>query len=170
MKYLPTFKWDEETGVATCILTDGQHYFTGIACCHDDDEDMCSQKVGEEIACRRARIDYLKFYRDTLKSELRGLRQFYYAISQSNKFNKESYEVKMLFRHINRLEFDLNYAREIIEEERKSLNQYINNKEKFYQKIRQVRNKEVPLKNSADLEEHIQVLENIKEGKDIENI
>ena len=171
MKYQPIFDWDAETSTAACVLTDGQHYFTGTARCHEDDNDMCSQKTGEEIAYRRARIEYLKFYRDTLKIQLDSLRQFYYSISHSKKFNSQSYEIKMLYRHIDRLKFDLNYAREIIVEERNSLKNYIDSKEKVYQKIRKIREQEKRFITTKDLENHIEILENVKEGKPInENI
>ena len=136
MKNQPIFEWDAEEGIAVCILTDGQHYFTGSAKCHIDDIDMCSQRTGEGIAYQRATIEYLKFYRDTLKIQHGSLKQFYYSISQSTKFNSESYEVKMLRKHMERLEFDLQYAREAILEARIALKEFIEQKEQFYQKIR----------------------------------
>ena len=37
MKHEPIFSWDEETGIASCILTDGEKVYTGIAQCHDGD-------------------------------------------------------------------------------------------------------------------------------------
>ena len=167
MKYNPIFEWDEETNTAGCILSDGEHYFTGLAVCHPDDIDLCSQKTGYEIALRRARIEYLKFYRDTLKIQLGSLKQFYYSISHSKKFNSKSYEVKMLYKHIDRLEFDLNYARELISTERQELYNFINTKEKLYQKIRKLRINETKVSDVKDnLEKRAQSYINLKEFND----
>lgn len=59
---------------------------------------MMSEKTGCEIAFRRAKIEVLKSYRDELKIKLEALRQLYYSMNQSNKFNEKSYENKMLQR------------------------------------------------------------------------
>lgn len=150
MKYEPTFEWDAEQGTAICLLFDGEHYFTGTAFCCEDDKDMCSQRTGEEIAFRRARIEYLKFYRDTLKYQLKGLEQFLASIKQSYKFNNKSFETIKLFQHINKLRFDLEYAKELIKNERKELHHYINDKEQFFQKLRKVREKKITVQERVE--------------------
>lgn len=73
MKHEPIFEWDEESGLASCILTDGQHYYTGIAQCHYDDADMKSEKTGCEIAFRRAKIHAMQDYKNELKIKLSAL-------------------------------------------------------------------------------------------------
>ena len=40
MKHEPIFNWNDETGSASCLLTDGNRYYTGFAQCHSDDMDM----------------------------------------------------------------------------------------------------------------------------------
>jgi hypothetical protein len=40
MKNRPIFNWDETTGFASCILSDGEKVFPGFAQCHPDDMDM----------------------------------------------------------------------------------------------------------------------------------
>ena len=77
MKHEPIFNWDEDAGVASCILSDGEKVFTGFAQCHPDDKDMSSEKTGCEIAFRRARINALRGYRDELKIKLKALNQLY---------------------------------------------------------------------------------------------
>jgi hypothetical protein len=170
MRYEPTFEWDEDAGLAVCILTDGERFFTGTAFCCEEDKDMISQKTGEEIAFRRARIEYLKFYRDTLKYQLKGLEQFLMSIKQSYKFNNKSFESIKLFQHIHRLKFDLDYARELIKIERLELSKFIDNKESFYQKIRKIRKTN---KNTSEYIAHVedsaQKLIDIQEQKN-ENI
>ena len=84
MKHEPIFNWDEETGVASCILSDGEKVYTGFAQCHPDDEDMKGQKTGCEIAFRRAKINALRGYRDELKTQLKALNQLFYSINKKD--------------------------------------------------------------------------------------
>lgn len=136
MTHEPIFEWDAETGLASCILTDGQHYYTGIAQCHPDDQDMMSEKTGCEIAFRRAKIYALREYRDELKLKRQALSQLYYSMNQSNKFNEKSYENKMLQRQIRLLDFDLITTKEIIATEQQNLKDYLKKKDDFYNKTR----------------------------------
>lgn len=136
MTHKPIFEWDSDIGLASCILTDGEHYYTGIAQCHPDDQDMMSEKTGCEIAFRRAKIEVLKSYRDELKIKLEALRQLYYSMNQSNKFNEKSYENKMLQRQIRLLDFDLTTTKEIIATEKQNLKDYLKKKDEFYNKTR----------------------------------
>lgn len=136
MKNQPIFSWDKEIGLATCILTDGKQLYTGEAQCHPDDIDMMSEKTGCEIAFKRAKIDALKAYRDELKIQLKALNQLYYSINKSKKFNEKSYENLMLQRQIRLISFDLDTAKEMLADEKQNLYTYIQEKEKFYSKIR----------------------------------
>ena len=114
MKHEPIFNWDEETGISSCILSDGEKIYTGFAQCHPDDSDMKGQKTGCEIAFRRARINALRGYRDELKIQLKVLNQLYYSMNISYRFNEKSYENKMLQRQIRQINFDLATAKEMI--------------------------------------------------------
>ena len=98
MKNQPIFEWDEDLGLASCILTDGENVFYGSAQCHSADSDMMNEKTGCEIAFRRARIESIKYYRDECKTKLAAVNQLYYSINKSKKFNPKSYESKMLRR------------------------------------------------------------------------
>ena len=141
MKNEPIFHWDETTGMASCILSDGEKVFTGFARCHPDDIDMKGEKTGCEIAFRRARISALRGYRDELKIRLSALNQLYYSMNKSNKFNEKSYENKMLQRQIRMINFDLATTKEMIVGEEQRLMEYLSEKEKFYNKIRSNRKK-----------------------------
>ncbi len=141
MKNEPIFNWDAETGTAACSLSDGKKIFTGLAQCHPDDIDMASEKTGCEIAFKRAKINALREYRDELKASLKALNQFYYSINKSKQFNEKSYENRMLQRQIRTINFDLATTKEIIASEQQNLRQYIEEKDKFYVKIRKNRNK-----------------------------
>lgn len=136
MKHEPIFNWDEDAGVASCILSDGEKVFTGFAQCHPDDKDMSSEKTGCEIAFRRARINALRGYRDELKIKLKALNQLFYSMNKSYRFNKKSYENKMLQRQIRMIDFDLTTTKEMIATEEQSLRQYLSDKDKFYTKTR----------------------------------
>lgn len=136
MKHEPIFNWDEDAGIASCILSDGEKVFTGFAQCHPDDKDMSSEKTGCEIAFRRARINALRGYRDELKIKLKALNQLFYSMNKSYRFNEKSYENKMLQRQIRMIDFDLTTTKEMIATEEQSLRQYLSDKDKFYTKTR----------------------------------
>lgn len=136
MKHEPIFNWDENAGVASCILSDGEKVFTGFAQCHPDDRDMSSEKTGCEIAFRRARISALRGYRDELKTKLKALNQLFYSMNRSYRFNEKSYENVMLQRQIRMINFDLATTKEMIATEEQSLRQYLSDKDEFYTKTR----------------------------------
>ena len=139
MKNEPIFNWDEEAGIASCILSDGEKVYTGFAQCHPDDEDMKGQKTGCEIAFRRARINALRGYRDELKIRLATLKQLYHSMNISYRFNEKSYENKMLQRQIRMINFDLTTTKEMIATEEQNLRAYIKEKDEFYKKTRKRR-------------------------------
>ena len=137
----PIFHYDKETGCSTCIIETKYGKFSGTACCHPDDMDMASEKVGCEIAYSRAAIDSLKYERDNvIKPSLKALKQLYYSMNRSKKFNPKSYEYKMLKRQIECWEFDLSVINDMINTERIWIRDYINTKEALYQNIRANRN------------------------------
>lgn len=140
-KVKPIFHYNKETGCSTCIIETKYGKFSGIACCHPDDMDMASEKVGCEIAYSRAAIDSLKYKRDNvIKPSLKALKQLYYSMNRSKKFNPKSYEYKMLKRQIECWEFDLAVINDMIDTERTWIRDYINTKEALYQNIRTNRN------------------------------
>lgn len=137
----PKFEWYEEDRQAICKLHTKYGTFTGIASCHPDDEDMMSEKVGCEIAYSRAAIESLKYERDNvIKPSLKALKQLYYSMNRSKRFNPKSYEYKMLKRQIECWEFDLAVINDMIDTERTWIRDYINTKEALYQNIRANRN------------------------------
>ena len=141
MKNEPIFHWNENTGVSSCLLSDGERVYTGFARCHPDDEDMKGEKTGCEIALRRAKIAALRGYRDELKIRLSALNQYYHSMNMSYRFNEKSYENKMLQRQIRQIKFDLDTTKEMIAGEELSLRTYIKNKDDFYTQTRKRRQK-----------------------------
>ena len=128
-------------GKATCtiITNDNNKVFIGTAICHEDDFDMESKKTGCMIAESRAYISLLKSVKKDLKIELKGMKQLYYSMKHSSKFNPKSYENIMLQRRIRFLENDLATVNNEISEGFKNLNNFILDKEMFYKKIRSKR-------------------------------
>ena len=140
----PIFTWDEETKTASCILTDGEEVYMGLATCHPDDTDLGNEKTGYEIAFRRASIYVYKHYRDELKLQLKTLKHLHSTMKHSKYFNPKSYENRMLQRHIRMFEFDLTTIKETIATEEQNLRKYIKEKDDFYVKTRarrEMRNK-----------------------------
>lgn len=133
--------FDEETRTTYCYITDEKGRISiGEAICHETDADMMSWRTGEEIAFRRAKIHYLQTVRSCdLKPALAALKHLYGCMAHSTKFNPNSYENSMLQRQIRLLEFDLTTNKEMIAYERKNLKDYIDGKEKIYQRIRQAK-------------------------------
>ena len=140
-KIKPIFHYDKETGCSTCVIETKYGKFNGTACCHPDDMDMASEKVGCEIAYSRAAVNSLKYERDNIiKPSLKALKQLYYSMNRSKRFNPKSYEYKMLKRQIECWEFDLAMISDMIDTETTWIRDYINTKEALYQNIRANRN------------------------------
>ena len=132
------FDFDEDTLITYCRLEDARgRVGVGQAICHDEDADMISWRTGEEIAFRRAKIALLCQERDEIKQRLAALNQLYYSMKHSKQFNKKSYENRMLQRQIRITEFDLTTIKEMLAYERQFLKDYIQGKDKIYNKIRQ---------------------------------
>ena len=133
----PFFSWCEDTGTAVCII---DNKFQGFAQCHEDDEDMKSEKVGYNLAYNRALLKLLKHKRNNeIKPSLKALKQLYYSMKHSSRFNEHSYEAIMLNRQIRNWEIDLEGIEDAINFLQKHIDQYIADKEIFYQKIRKIR-------------------------------
>ena len=138
----PLYDWNEEEGIATCILYDGDNAFIGIAQCHDDDKDFKNENTGMIIAETRARIKVLQHIKNNeLKPELAGLKQLYYSINKSKLYNKKSYEAKMLWRQMKHRERDINIIKDLIDEERTYLNRFIADKDEFYKAVQKNKGK-----------------------------
>lgn len=143
IKQEPLFSFDPTTGEATCILQDKEgNIIYGIAQCHPHDMDMISEKTGCNYAYSRAYIKVLQKYKKELKIKLSALNQLYYSMNRSKHFNEKSYENKMLQRQIKMLKEDIEYTNILIGDERSILKQTIDEKDKFYKRVRDNRNKD----------------------------
>lgn len=135
-----TYDWYEETGQAVCTIVDKGKIYQGFAWCKEEDRDMMSSKTGLTIAEYRAHIAQSKGIRDNeIKPGLAALKQAKYAINQSRHFNENSYEYRMLEQQIKNYEQDLIFIKNTIALQKANLNQYMQNKADFYNKIRKNR-------------------------------
>lgn len=132
------YYFDEENGVSevTFIEKNGRRY-VGYACCHEKDKDMMSEKTGMFIAEQRAVMDYLREFRDTdIKPKLQILEHIYNSFQQSKNFNEKSYESRLLRRQIRLLKNDLTTINEDLTERKENLKDFLEEKDKFYNRIR----------------------------------
>ena len=140
MKYEPIFQWDEDMGIAECIISDGVNFFSAISQCNPSDLDMKSEKVGCFIALKRAEIKYLKHVKNNeIIPGLKALKQLYYSMNKSNSFNPKAYESKMLYRQIQHKENDLTAINEMIVDNADDLKSYMKEINTLYEKVRRIR-------------------------------
>ena len=131
------FAFDEKLGYARCLMIYNGQAFEGGAKCHPDDMDMISERTGCCIAEARAYIKALRFKRDhEIQPKLDALRHLYNNMQTSKYFNSKSYEAKMLRSQIGVIEKELAAVSQDLAEEKKYLKEYIDKKDKFYQRLR----------------------------------
>ena len=137
----PTFVYNKDNGSTICILKDTKNNtYTGVAQCHPADMDMENHLTGEEIAYRRAYINYLKMLRDTTVPKLEVLKHLYSCISQAANFNPKDNSVRLLIRAIEDYSAGVDMLRQAVRDERNMLHQYLTDKAKLYKQIRESRN------------------------------
>lgn len=131
-----TYHWDEEKGIATCVIEDKNGRYTGVAKCSSKDMDMKSQKTGLTIAEARANMKLIKAEKKKTTQELKGLNHYYHCIKNSKHFNPESYEANMLNRQIIQLKETIDIYSDILEAQEKELDRFFQEKLKFYISVR----------------------------------
>lgn len=132
------YKFEHSDYIYQCYLTYKGVIFYGEAKCHPDDYDMCSERTGYFIAETRANIQKLRWCRDNeVMPMVKHYRHFYDCLSHSSKFNKDSYEARMILKELKKWEYELKAIRQDIKDERKYLKEYIDTKERLYRHIRQ---------------------------------
>lgn len=144
------FVFDEEDGSTCCKMLYDNKRFVSFAFCSSKDMDMLSKKTGQEIAFRRASIEIMRYERECLKLELKGLNSLYYSIKHSQKYNPKSYEAYMLRRQIKMRENDIAQLKEDIKATKQYIDVYIKQKDDFYKKMRALRKREELEKEHAE--------------------
>lgn len=130
------FIWSEDKRVCKCRITTRFGSFEGQAFCHEADLDMLSRITGEQIAYSRALIKMMQYEKNCiLRPSITALKHVL-SIADSNPS-----AAHILKRQINNLEFGLTCIKDCIQGEKDWLKEYIDEKEKMYQKIRNKREK-----------------------------
>lgn len=138
MSHQPEFNYDEASGICGCsIFIDDFLQGFGIAQCADQDRDMISEKTGMHIAEMRAQINLLQNYKNReLHPELKAYKHLLGTMVNSPRYNPNSYEAKRLNREIRNVEKAMREINIAIEATKAQLYNYINGKERMYQRIR----------------------------------
>lgn len=130
-----------ENGHSYFIIKYKGKEFLGKAKCHIEDMDMESERIGLTIAEIRAQIKMLCFIRDNeIKPKLKALSHLQNNIQMSKYHNPNSHETQMLNRQVRIAQEELAAVNNEIADSRKFLNDYIQGKEKLWQKIRRTKN------------------------------
>ena len=136
------YLYDENSGVSTYIIEYEGQYFTGIAHCAPEDKDMQSELTGIKIASSRAIIKLFQYRRNELKHKLAALNQLYYSVNKSKKYNSHGYMENMLEHQRQQIQNELDIMKDALKDEQDELKRYIDNKDKFYKRIRANRKKD----------------------------
>lgn len=133
-------EWDADNGIAQCIVSDSKNGITiegfGMATCHENDKAFQSELTGSFIAQTRAYINILRNKRDyDIKPGLMALKHVRATMVHSHNYNPSSYEAKRLSKEIKNLEDSLHELNCVIEEEKKMLKEYLNDKDKIYREL-----------------------------------
>ena len=125
-----------DSGYTPCDIVYKNKTFTGHAYCLGVDKDFQSERVGCEIALRRAEIDMLKQIKYEQKLIYDTINHVYSTMNHSSKYNPDSYEAKSIQRELANALLDYVSFSEILKERKQALRTYIENKEGFYKKLR----------------------------------
>lgn len=129
-------------GKAQYIIRYKKKEFCGESFCHPEDKDFESEKVGLLIAETRAAVKVLKYIRDCeLKPFLNGLNHILASMNRGKKYNLKSQEYKLIKRQFYITKKEINNINEEIFTLNNTLTSYIEEKDKFYKKIRKARSK-----------------------------
>lgn len=136
----PRFYYDKNDAITRCEIIYKNRVFVGEAICHVDDFDFKSETTGCFIAECRAEINKLRHVRNNeLKPALQALKHTYGLYVQNKNYNPDSHESKILYKQIQLTNFNLITVNQEIAKLRKTLKDYIDGKEKLYQKIRKAK-------------------------------
>ena len=134
----PQFIWNDKDGICTCIIfLDDFLQGYGVAQCHPQDQDMKSRRTGEHIAELRAKINLLQNYKNReLRPGLKALLHLKGTMAKSTHYTPDSYESKRLNIEIKNYYKDIADIESGIQAAKQDLYDYINVKERMYQRIR----------------------------------
>lgn len=138
MKFKYKYSYNENNGTSKCDIIYKHRCFTGRAFIHPEDRDVQSERTGAVLAQARATILVLKhIIQNELRPALEATKRIYNNMSTSKNFREDSFEAKRLRLEIRRLENELATTKEQLVGEEQGIKEYIEIKERLYQRIRQ---------------------------------
>jgi len=138
VKYV--YSWEEELGLAIVTIHENGMTFVGTAKCHEQDQDMKSEKVGTFIALNRAQIKHLTYIiNKELKPQLKAIGTMYNEMAQCKNFNPKSFEARRMRKKMYEIKDDIAELNEFKQFKINETAEYIKVKEDFYQKTRKHR-------------------------------
>lgn len=141
-KHYPKYTWDADYGFAECtLLVDGME-ISGSAYCAKEDRDFMSEKIGMELAEKRAIINSMKYtVKYNLLPQIKVLKQVLQQIESSKKFNSRNYEYKMIRRQLKIKEADMAEFKRQIADLEAYIRSYIRIKDDVHKRLRSIRDK-----------------------------
>ena len=139
-KDYPKYEWDADYGFAVCtLLIDGVE-ISGSAHCAKEDRDFMSEKIGMELAEKRAIINGMKYtVKYNLLPQIKVLKQIIQQIESSKKFNPRDYEYKMIRRQLKIKESDIVEFKRQINDIEAYLKSYIRIKDDVHKRVKKYR-------------------------------
>ena len=119
-----------------CIIKVKDKEFMGYALCHPNDNDYYNERTGKTIAEARAMIKYQQYLKAEERTKLHAL----YEVRRRFKLtNRLSHEYVIITKFIHEHEERLNEIINAIQENRDFLYSYINEKDKLYKRLREIK-------------------------------
>ena len=91
---------DNDRQIVYCHIYYDNNIFTGRAICHPDDDDIFSEKFGQELAHKRATVKALKYIKSDLIKTIKVLEHSYHAIETNKEFDPNSFYARGLRKQI----------------------------------------------------------------------
>lgn len=135
-----TFMYNN-SGYTTCELQYDGKTFIGRANCLDQDMDFWSENVGCFIAEMKAKIKMMRYMRSETRKKLKVLTDFQKRLECCKDYNSKSFEAKRLIKEIYYYKTEIETITNAIQDAESYLKDYIEGKERVYQKLRAKRAK-----------------------------
>ena len=135
--------WDEEHGVARCVLkyrmSSGAYLEgIGIAECHSEDIAFMSRLTGSVIAQYRAELDLLKKINQyEISPSIMAVKHIYCTMTNSKRYNPDSYEANRIKKELAHLMDEYTENKNLMKIIKEELKQYIEQKDKLYRRIQE---------------------------------
>lgn len=130
-----TFTYND-SGFTKCELAYKNKIFTGYAFCLETDKDFQSDRTGCFIAEMKAQLKKMRYMRTETRKSQKALIDFKKRLECCKDYDENSFESKRLRKEIYIYQKEIDNITAAITDTENYLKDYIEGKEKLYQKIR----------------------------------